>query len=540
MNRDSSLRVVRPAAAAGRVVAAVDVGSNSIKLLVARTRDDGEVDVLLREKTMARLGHETLQTGRLSEAALEAGTVCLARYAALARAAGAERILCAATCAVREAENAAEFARRAKAAADVEVEIISGEEEARLTMRAVRSEFPASADPLLVIDIGGGSTEIVVASGRKIPLAESLDLGAVRLADRFGRADRLDTLAAKALREEVDRRLKRLAPDVKASGFRTAVGTSGTIAALADLAASATSSPEPAGGPRTLTRRGLRAVVTRLLDTTLRERARMPGLDPRRADIITPGALLLLALFERLGVKELVVCDRSLRDGMILDWMDRSGAAADAAEPDVRRASVARLGRRWQLEWPHAAFVRDTALLLFDRTHALHQLASREREWLEHAAFLHDVGTAVALRRHHKHSAYLIEHGGLRGFGPSEVAAIAQVARYHRKARPKSGHAGFASLDPWVKPVVEKLAAILRLADALDRSRRQVVTSLDVAVTRRKLVLKVAASGPAELETWALRKKSDLFARVFGRRVEALVDAAAPPAAASSAASPAA
>lgn len=539
MNRDSSLRVVPPAAAAGRVVAAVDVGSNSIKLLVARTRDDGEVDVLLREKTMARLGHETLQTGRLSEAALEAGTVCLARYAALARAMGAERILCAATCAVREAENAAEFARRAKAAADVEVEIISGEEEARLTMRAVRGEFPASADPLLVIDIGGGSTEIVVASGRKIPLAESLDLGAVRLADRFGRADRLDTLAAKALREEVDRRLKRLAPDVKASGFRTVVGTSGTIAALADLAASASGS-ETAGAHRTLTRRGLKAVATRLLDTTLRERARMPGLDPRRADIITPGALLLLALFERLGVKELVVCDRSLRDGMILDWMDRSGAATDAGEPDVRRASVARLGRRWQLEWPHAAFVRDTALLLFDRTHALHQLASREREWLEHAAFLHDVGTAVALRRHHKHSAYLIEHGGLRGFAPSEVAAIAQVARYHRKARPKAGHAGFASLDPWVKPVVEKLAAILRLADALDRSRRQVVTSLDVAVTRRKLVLKVAASGPAEVETWALRKKSDLFARVFGRRVEAFVDAAASPAAASPAASPAA
>ncbi|MEO6323877.1 MAG: Ppx/GppA phosphatase family protein [Thermoanaerobaculia bacterium] len=511
--------------ASSPVLAAIDVGSNSIKLLVIRAEPGGHIEVLAREKSMVRLGHETLQTGLLPEAAMAAGVECLKRFAALARAAGADRILCAGTCAVREAENGAEFARRAKEAADLDLEVISGEEEARLITRAVRSDFVLAADPLLVIDIGGGSTEIIVSAGSQNPFAESLELGAVRLTDAFLRSDPIDAREVAALRQEVDARLKRVARAARAAGYRTAVGTSGTIAALADLADALEQRRAAVAGHRSLPIQSLRRVVKVLLSGTARERARLPGMDPRRADILPAGGLLLLRLMERLGIEELAVCDRSLRDGLILDALDRSARERDAvsspdSELDVRRRSVARVAARANLEVAHATKTRDLALLLFDRTHPLHQLAGREREWLEHAAFLHDIGTSIAYARHHKHSAYLISHGELKGFGADEIEVIAQVARYHRKSRPTERHDSFARLDPWLKPIVEKLAALLRVADGLDRTHRQVVTGMDVELRRKRLVLTLLVTGDASPEVWAAEKKSRLFERLFGRRIE--------------------
>ncbi|MBL8114223.1 MAG: Ppx/GppA family phosphatase [Acidobacteria bacterium] len=517
---------------ASRILAAIDAGSNSIKLLVARTGDGDHLDVLAREKVMVRLGHDTLQTGRLSEEALEAGVACLERFAALARAAGAERILCAATCAVREAENAAELALRVKRRADLDLEVISGEEEARLITRAVRSDFPASADPLLVIDIGGGSTEVILSSaGSAAPVIESLELGAVRLTERYVKTDPVSKDALSDLRDEVARRVRRLEKAIRARGFATAVGTSGTIVALAQLAAARKGRPAGvATGHLVLDRKALDGIVVDLSRTTLREKARIPGLDQKRADILTAGAVLLQVLMERFRIRKLVVSDRSLREGLVLDALDRARSVsgeAPAAETarDVRRESVHRLGRRAHLERPHAEKTRDLALQLFDRTHALHQLAGREREWLEHAAFLHDVGTAIGYRAHHKHTAYLISHAELKGFSATEISVIAQVARYHRKSRPKRSHEAFARLDPFLAPIVEKLAAILRLADALDRSHRQMVTNVDVSVRRRRIVLGLDVAGSPDLELWAAGRKSDLFESVFGRSVEIVVKA---------------
>lgn len=527
----------------GRILAAIDAGSNSIKLLVARTGDGDHLDVLAREKVMVRLGHDTLQTGRLSEEALEAGVACLERFAALARAAGAERILCAATCAVREAENAAELALRVKRRADLDLEVISGEEEARLITRAVRSDFPASADPLLVIDIGGGSTEVILSSGGSTtPIIESLELGAVRLTERYVKTDPVSKDALSDLRDEIERRVRRLEKAIRARGFATAVGTSGTIVALAQLAAASVSAASAGAAARrgrpfgattghlVLERKALDAIVEDLSRTTLREKARIPGLDQKRADILTAGAVLLQVLMERFRIRRLVASDRSLREGMVLDALDRARSVSGAApaaetERDVRRESIQRLGRRSHLERPHAEKTRDLALLLFDKTHALHQLAGREREWLEHAAFLHDAGTAIGYRAHHKHTEYLIAHAELKGFSAVEISVIAQVARYHRKSRPKRSHEAFARLDPFLAPIVEKLSAILRLADALDRSHRQVVTNVEVSVRRKRIVLGLDVDGSPDLELWAAGKKSDLFERVFDRSVEIVVKA---------------
>ncbi len=514
-----------PAAAAPQTLAAIDVGSNSIKLLVARVERDGALNVFVREKAMVRLGHETLRTGRLPEAAIAAGAECIARFAGLARAAEAARILCVATCAVREASNAAELARRVKELADLDMEVISGEEEARLITRAVRSDFPGSADPLLVIDIGGGSTEVILSSGRKIPLAESLALGAVRLTERFVATDPLDEKSLDALKSEIDWRIGRLAREVRDVGFQTAVGTSGTIAALAAMAAAADGRPPVPGRHRTLTRKALKDVVKTLLATTAREKLKIPGLEAKRADIATAGGVLLERLMKRLGVEELVVSDLSLRDGLILDEVERSGGASHAAprtetEHDVRQGSVLRLARRSLVDAGHSEAVRDLALRLFDETHALHQLASREREWLEHAALLHDAGLSIGYRGHHRHTAYLITHGDLKGFSGEEIEVIAQVARYHRKGRPKASHEAFGRLDPWLRPIVEKLTALLRVADGLDATHRQVVTDVRASVRRKSVVLTVHASASPELEIWSAKKKSALFSRVFDRRLD--------------------
>ena len=501
-----------------RTVATIDIGSNSIKLLVARLdpEDPDHYDEVLREKEMVRLAQETLTTGILSEEAMADGVDCVRRYAALARAAGASRITAVATCAVREAENGIEFVRRVRKETGVKPAVISGEEEARLTMRAVRLDLPASCDPLLVVDIGGGSTEVVVANGDEIALAESLDLGAVRLTERYVKSDPLSGKDAARLAKAVRSRLKKLARPVRKTRFRTAVGTSGTILALAGIARALHGRAPPGAGHLSVTRRDLARAVKLLRRTTLKEKARVHGLEPERRDIITAGGVLLLTIMETLGIETLLVSERSLRDSLVLE-SPSGGRGGD--ERDSRRASVERLARRSGVTDGHPARVRDLAVRLFDKTHSLHQLTPLEREWLEHAAILHDVGLSIGYQRHHHHSYYLIVHGGLKGFSRDEVEVIAQVARYHRKASPSGRHQPFRRLDPWKKPVVEKLSALLRLADGLDRTHRGHVSGVRVELRRKKVVVTAEARGPAELEAWAAKEKSDLFERVFGRRV---------------------
>ncbi len=501
-----------------RVVAAIDVGSNSVKLLVARLdpEDPDHYEEVLREKEMVRLAQETLTTGELSEEAMADGVDCIQRYALLARAAGAERVTAVATCAVREAKNGTEFLRRVRRETGVKVAVISGEEEARLTMRAVRLDLPASCDPLLVVDIGGGSTEVVVANGDDIALSESLELGAVRLTERFVTSDPLSRKDARRLARAIRSRLKPLRKPVRRSRFRTAAGTSGTILAVASIAAALRKKPRAGGGHLSVSRRDVERAVRLLVRTSLKQKLRIPGLDAERRDIITAGALLLEALMETFGIDGLLVSDRSLRDSLVLE---APAPARVGEERDARRASVERLARRAGVPTEHAARVRDLAGRLFDLTHPLHQLSPLEREWLEHAALLHDVGLAVSYQRHHHHSYYLIVHGGMKGFSRDEVEVIAQVARYHRKALPSAKHQPFRRLDPWKKPVVEKLAALLRLADGLDRTHRGAVTDVDVAVRRKKVVVTATASGPADLELWAAAEKARLFEEVFARKV---------------------
>ena len=499
-------------------LAAIDIGTNSIKLLVASVEEDGALEVVSREKSLVRLGSETLASGRLSEEAIEAGASTVEQFLRSIRGSGAELARAVATCAVREASNAQEFVDRVRARTGVTVGVVSGDDEARLINLGVRSEFPFRLDPLFLVDIGGGSTEFVVSDGPRVLLAESLPLGVVRMADRFARNDPPSDRDRRKMKGEIKSVAKRAIDSVRKAGFKTCVGSSGTIQSLSLVHEAAVLGREGTpSGHRTLTRDGLKKVNRILRRTTAKEKLRVAGLDPRRRDISVPGGILLNWILKRSGADSIMVGERGLREGILLDHVLGS-TTRRAIDRNVRARSVDRLLRRGNTEVLHAAHVARLALEIFDRTHALHQLTAAEREWLQYGALLHDIGCSVGYSKHQRHSYYLITHGNLVGFSSDEVEVLGSVARYHKGGFPKERHENWQRLDPYLRAAVEKLAAILRIADGLDRSHSQIVTSVTCRVRSGKVELDAAARSDCEAELTSARRKADLFEKVFDRR----------------------
>jgi exopolyphosphatase/guanosine-5'-triphosphate,3'-diphosphate pyrophosphatase len=499
-------------------LAAIDIGTNSIKLLIASVEDDGTLEVLSREKSLVRLGSETLASGRLPEEAIEAGATTVEQFLRSIRASGADLARAVATCAVREASNAAVFLSAVRRRTGVDVEVISGDEEARLINLAVRSEFPSRLDPLFLVDVGGGSTEFVVSDGSRVLFSESLPLGVVRLADRFSRNDPPSEKDRRAMKKEIKAVAKRAIEGVRKTGFKTCVGTSGTIQSLSQVHESSILGRETLpSGHRTLTRQGLKKVNKLLRRTSSKEKLRISGLDPRRRDISVPGGVLLAWILKRSGADEIVVGERGLREGILLDHVVGPGTRR-TVDRDVRARSVDRLLRRGNTEVLHAAHATRLALEIFDQTHAIHQLTATEREWLQYGSLLHDVGCYVGYSKHQRHSYYLITHGDLTGFSADEIEVLGSIARYHKGGRPKEKHENWKRLNPYLRASVEKLAAILRIADGLDRSHRQLVTSVSCRVRPGKVEFEASARGDCEAELDAARDKAGLFERVFDRR----------------------
>ena len=500
-------------------LAAIDIGTNSIKLLIASVDEDGSLEILSREKSMVRLGSETLASGRLSEEAIEAGAEAVDQFLRSIRAAGAELVRAVATCAVREATNSADFIEAVRRRTGVTIDVVSGEEEARLINLGVRSEFPARFDPLFLIDVGGGSTEFVISEGSRVRLTESLPLGVVRLSDRFARSDPPSERDRRAMKKAIRSAARKAVAKVRKTGFKTCVGSSGTIQSLSLVYEAAILGREATPtGHRTLTREGLKKVNRLLRRTSAREKLRVPGLDPRRRDIAVPGGILLSWVLKRAGAKRIIVGERGLREGILLDHVARHGQKR-VLDRDVRARSIDRLLRRANAEVLHAAHVARLALEIFDHTHPLHQLSSTEREWLQYGALLHDVGCHIGYAKHQRHSYYLITHGELTGFSSEEVEVLGSIARYHKGGGPKERHENWRRLDPYLRPVVEKLAAIVRIADGLDRSHRQLVTGVECRIRSRRVEFTATARGDCETELSEAGRKADLFEKVLDRKV---------------------
>jgi exopolyphosphatase / guanosine-5'-triphosphate,3'-diphosphate pyrophosphatase len=499
-------------------LAAIDVGSNSIHMVIAQVDADGGITTLWRMKEMVGLGRNSFPSHRLSQEAMDRAIDVLRRFRTSALRRGCEKIVAVATSAVREAENGGDFIERARRETGLVVRVVAAREEARLIHVGVRHAMDFAEGPHLIVDIGGGSVEFIVADMKDAMLLESRKLGAARITAKFVRDDPPRKRQIDAILAYYQAELEGLLARIREFTLHGAVGTSGT---MENLALMCSDKDRTADKSLTIERDDLDKLVKRLLGSTAAERVRMPGLDEKRQDQIIAGALLVQYLMEQLGLKRLSLCGSALREGILLDYIARHlpDLAVRRQVADPRRRSVLDLARRCEWHESHSQQVARIALKLFDQTQRLHHLNATARELIEYGALLHDIGWHISPDAHHKHSMYLVQHGSLKEFAPEEVSTIASLTRYHRKAMPRKAHEEYAELPGKYRKIVRVGGALLRIADGLDRSHCSVVRDLSCDVKPRRIRIDLQGRGDMALELWAARRKTDLFERVFRRDV---------------------
>lgn len=497
-----------------RRIAAIDVGTNSIHMIVVEEQKHG-YRVIDKEKEMVQLGRGSLEGRPLTDDAIERGVEAMTKMAGIAERWQVNEVVAVATSAIREAPNRRRFISAAQKASGIRVRVISGEEEADYIYRAVRGAVDFHGGTALAVDIGGGSVELIVGTADQVYLTSSEPVGALRMSQMFT----LDRAATPALVDEcrsyVAKRLKKTLARVSALGFDFSVGTSGTIVALATLVSNGDTMTS---GLKWLSRKRLRELIDALTPLSAADRAKRFSIDERRAGTILGGAIVLDVIMRGLKLEQIRASDAALREGIVDSVLDRVREPRERGS--VRRASVLSLAERSDVERTHATHVARLALRIFDQTQDLHRLRTGERELLEYAALLHEVGMHVSYQGHHKHSYYLISHAGLRGFTTDQVAVVANVARYYRKSPPRDEDENFAQLSDAQKDVVRKLSAILRIADALDRGRRRAVRDVGVETQDGVVRFHVRLRGEGGVEVAAAAKRAKYFGKVFETDVD--------------------
>jgi exopolyphosphatase/guanosine-5'-triphosphate,3'-diphosphate pyrophosphatase len=498
-------------------LAAIDIGTNSVHLVIAKARPDGGFDILGKEKEPVRLGHGGNDLDKLSPDAIERGIEVLGRYRQIADSHGA-RIAAVATSAVREATNRADFIERARSEAGVEIDVISGTEEARLIYLGAQQALPLFDQRSMVVDIGGGSTEFVYGEGPRIAAARSLKLGAIRLTDHF-RTDR--DIDSDTIRDVRDYLRAYLSPAVGAMGAMPrdlAVGCSGTILTLAAMSEAREGRfPQTLNGVK-LGASTLKKLEKQLLTTPLKNRRDIPGMDERRADILPAGAMLLRTIFDLFSIKEMTVSEYALREGVVFDRLQPLPARFHHLS-DPRRESVLALAASFHEDIEHVGQAADHSLRLFDGLSSEHGLDSASRDVLEAAALLHNVGLFVSHSAHHKHSYYVIRNTDrLAGFTDTEIELIAVVARYHRKAPPRLKHLEYAALTKQDRRRVSILAGMLRIGIALDRSRSGLITDLSTSIDDGEIMVALTTEPDSDhsLERFMVAERKDLLEDSLG------------------------
>ena len=478
--------------------------------------------MLDHDKDMVRLGAGIGPNGELTDKAIDKALFAIRKFQARSKASGASlRIV--ATSAVREATNRDYFLERARQELGDSIEVVSGFEEARLTYLAVRKAVDTGLRSTLMIDIGGGSTEFVVGYGDDIVYDDSLKLGAVRLTTQFFPNGKTDSKSVAECRKFCTLSLAPVRRSVAQEKIDWVVGSSGTIQCMGRMAMHARGE-QPNGRLNriTFTAAELRDNVERILSAKNTEgRAKLKGVDDGRADVIPAGALLLESIFNDLNIPSMTISEYSIREGILFDTIARSYQLKDFLSHEGQRfRSVMHLAKRLNFEQTHAEHVTMLALSIFDQTRDLHKLGEIERELLEAAALLHDVGLFVAHSAHHKHSYYLIRNSQILGFADYEQQIVAHVARYHRKSPPRKSHLDFMSLPASYQSLVSKLAGILRIADGLDRTHASTVRDVDVRFNADEVTFSLIPNGKRSLEysMWGAERKRDMFEAAFNRR----------------------
>ncbi|HEX2079864.1 MAG TPA: Ppx/GppA phosphatase family protein [Longimicrobium sp.] len=501
-------------------VGGIDVGSNAIRFLAAEFTAPAEYTVLAEAREPVRLGHDVFLSGRLARGPMEAAVEAISGFRATMEELGITHYRAVATSATRESRNGDEFVARVRRETGIELEVITGTEEARLVYEAVKAQVPFGRKKWLLVDLGGGSVEVSLVDQSAILWSESHTMGSVRLLEELavsgeepGRFQRLLEEYAATLRIPV------VARQWNPAGL---IATGGNIEALARLVGS-----EPGRGRvAAIPLAELRAAIQKLSRLSFRQRVEQLGLREDRADVILPAAMVYERVAALAGVEQVLVPAVGLKDGVLVDLVDdlTTHEAHEVRKEKQAIAGAVALGKRYLFDEAHATHVARLAGSLFDQLQKLHRLDAADRRILLAAAVLHDIGIFIGHKKHHKHSLYVISQSEIPEFTPREINVIANVARYHRKGVPAVHHEAYTGLDTDDRERVVKLASLLRIADALDREHLQAVRGVKATVGKNRLALELDGSGDLLLERWALRRKAGLFADTFGLEVEVAGD----------------
>ncbi|MCV3214699.1 Ppx/GppA family phosphatase [Plectonema radiosum NIES-515] len=521
------------------IIAAIDLGTNSLHMVIVRIEPTlPAFSIIAREKETVRLGDRNLKTGELKPEIIEKAIAALGRFQEVAKSLNAETIIAVATSAVREAPNGKDFLQRVESELSLSVDLISGQEEARRIYLGVLSGMEFNNQPHIIIDIGGGSTEIILGDSHEARVLTSTKVGAVRLTSELITTDPISNTEFQYLeayaRGTLERSVEEVQANIQMGETPRLVGTAGTIETLGLIHARENLGSVPA----TLNRyefslKDLRELVDRLGKLNYSERAEIPGMPEKRSEVILAGAVILQEAMILLGAESVTVCERSLREGVIVDWMLTHGLIEDKLryQGSVRERSVLKQAKKYNIKLEHSDRVAKFALSLFNQTQGkLHNWGAEERELLWAAAILHNCGHYVNHGAHHKHSYYLIRNGELLGYTETEIEIIANLARYHRKSPPKKKHENYANLlHKDDRQIVSKLSAFVRLAVALDRRQIGAIARVQCEYNpdSQELHLHIFPSHTDEdcaLELWSVDLKKDVFEAEFGLKLVAILE----------------
>jgi exopolyphosphatase/guanosine-5'-triphosphate,3'-diphosphate pyrophosphatase len=505
----------------GLTLAAIDIGTNSIHMVISRATGQG-IEVVDREREVTQVGRGSFVGGRLRAEAVNKTLEVLARFVRLARSHQVDRILCTATAAVREARNAGRFVREARRLTGVTPRIIPPEEEGRLNYLAIRSSLALGEETSLIIDIGGGSVQLAAVNAQKLQRMKSVPLGALRLTEGFLVEDPPSRRSLSRLVRHIRKTAKPALETMRELSPKRVYGSSGAIHALAQACAwRETGSGIDQLNGFFLPLASLVRLTKDLERMPYAERDKLKGLDARRAEIVLPGALVLVHVIKAVGANGITLSDAGVREGLVIDYVVRHGKEIEELKgvDDLQRRSVLRLLTKFGEDGPHPRHVAKLSLALFDGLAYKHGLGEDARRLLEHAALLHDIGNVIGHDDHAAHSQYIIKNGNLRGFLPEETELIANVARYHGKKKPRKRDDSMAGLARRQRRLVKWLAAILRIAEALDRSQYQLVEDVIVARRPSRVTIYLRAKGDVQLELWATRRRVALLEELLNRSV---------------------
>jgi exopolyphosphatase/guanosine-5'-triphosphate,3'-diphosphate pyrophosphatase len=495
--------------------AAIDVGSNAIRIRVVEAPKADEVRELHAARHAVRLGREVFLTGEIAPTSAQAAVEAFRSFRKLLAEHHVDHVRAVGTSAMREAKNRKAVVDLIRRETELHLEVIEGLEEARLIKLAVDRTMDLSTGRAVLIDIGGGSVELTAIAEGTQRFAVSLPVGTVRLHEAFLSDKAMTRTQEMMLREYLNRILAPALAQLAAVRATRFVGTGGNFERLAILC------PVVPGGKDAIDVAALRELAPKLARMSVEDRRATYGMAEDRADVIVPASFVVLRVADALGAEKLLVPGAGLRDGVLREMIEKHHGVWDyPKELDALLGGARALGRKFKFDEAHGEHTMKLAARLFDDLKSLHGYGPEERLDLCLAALLHDIGDFIADGGHHKHSQYIIQHSDIPGLQPDRRKRCANIARYHRGADPQPEHVNLAGMDKNDLTRIRRLAAILRLADALDREHREKVVEISVSVDRKRVVLRLRGEHDYSLEMWTAKRKAPLFEATFDRALE--------------------